>query len=66
MKEMKREWKVELPNWSFIATKKRRKKHTFAILHYLKCIKILNGGHLLYVSLFLNANFTKETLQEIA
>jgi len=65
MKETKREWKVELPNSSFNATKKRQRKPPFKILHYLKCIKILKGGHLFHVSLYLNANFTKETLQEI-
>jgi len=65
MKEMKREWKGELPNWSFIVTKRRRKKPPFTILHYLKRIKILKGGNLFYDSLYLNANFTKETLQEI-
>jgi len=65
MKEMKRGWKGELPSWSFIVTKKRRNKPPFRILHYLKCIKILKEGHLFYVSLYLNVNFTKETLQEI-
>ena len=55
----------ELPNWNFIATKKRRKKPPFTIQHYLKCINILKGGHLFYFSLYLNANFTKETLQEV-
>ena len=62
---MKREWKGKLANWSFIATKKRGKKPPFTILHYLKCITILKGGHLFYFSLYLNANFTKETFQEI-
>jgi hypothetical protein len=65
MKEMKREWKGELPSWRFIAIKKRRKKPPFTILHYLKYIRILNGRHLFHVSLYLNANFTKETFQEI-
>jgi hypothetical protein len=56
----KREWKGELPSWSFIAAKKRRKKPPFTILHYLKCIKSLKSGHLFYVSLHLNANCSKK------